>query len=378
MKSNLYEVTLGVTPNLPLYHGSKVISGLHELARQRLIVLRTPSLASTQIMELTTTTKPTELPPSIKTEEPIVPGWTMYMEIRSPVGRAKTVILDFHDRADMFAARALAFADVYFKRSLSSVHTAMLPPQLRSKIIPFGLNFGCVNRSSRVFFLNLALKKFISRIFRSPRQQLQALFQDLNLIRVMPPASAFEHDDSTPRDATVLYQTRVWPPEESTEDLSKVNTERVLLVRTLREAFGDRFVGGIVDSVFARQFSPDVLTDGNIRRKLYAHLCQKGMIGVYTRGLHQSHAFKLSEYLAAGLCIVSEPLVSDLPQLLEPDVHYLPFTNPGECIGQCRRLLENPDEATRMSQANIRYYREFVEPQSHVRGLLDRTFEESR
>ncbi len=103
-------------------------------------------------------------------------------------------------------------------------------------------------------------------------------------------------------------------------------------------------------------------------------MIRKTTVAVYTRGLHDSLAFKLAEYLAAGVCIVSDPFKHRLPVDLVPGVHYLPFTTHDECIRQCRRLLDNPTEAQRMRAANVRYYRDWVEPQAHIRDLLARAF----
>jgi hypothetical protein len=347
-----YEVTLWVTPRSNIYLGSKVISGLCELARDGFLILRT-------------TKRPSPVEPD---------DCSMCLEIHSPAGEMKRIFIDLLDHGDHFYPNGFTFADVYFKRSYHPLDIAKLQPEAQAKIVPFGLNFPCVSRSKRGIFLSIVWKKFTSHLFRSPFKHLGTLAKDLNFLRKIPSAAAFEYDCSSPRDATVLFQTRVWPPEESTEDLLKINNERVALVRSLREAFRDRFVGGVVADVFARQFCPDVLAETNLRRNQYAQLVRKATIGVYSRGLHQSLAYKLSEYLAAGMCIVSEPLLFHLPVPLEANVHYLPFTNHAECVAACRRLLENPDEAARMHQANIRYYRDHVEPQAHVRQMLARTF----
>jgi hypothetical protein len=142
----------------------------------------------------------------------------------------------------------------------------------------------------------------------------------------------------------------------------------------MRAEFGDRTIGGVVADSYARQFYPDVLAENNTHRFLYLRLLKKSAVAIYTRGLHQSLAFKLAEYLAAGLCIVSEPLLHELPVPLEAGVHYLPFTTHEECIRQCRWLLDNPAEAAAIRKANVCYYQRYVEPQSHVRLLLDRAF----
>jgi hypothetical protein len=349
MSHEPYEVTFWVTPHLNLYHASKVISGLCELAREGFINLRT-------------------------TRPPIpVDGFPLCLEVRSCSGKKKRLMLDLLDHGDRFFPEAFATADIYFKRSYHPADIAKLPPDAQTKIVPFGLNFACINRAARGQFIKLAFKKHTSPVFRSPWKKLRLLLRDLNLLRGLPPASSFEQNPLAPREATVLFQTRVWPPEETTEDLDKINHERVSLVRSLKTEFGDRFVGGVVADKYSHQFCPDVLAETNIRRFHYSQLVRNGTIGIYTRGLHQSLAFKLSEYLAAGMCIVGEPLLFRLPVPLEPNIHYLPFASHEECIAQCRYLLENPAAAASMRQANIQYYRMAVEPKAHLREVLKQT-----
>ena len=104
-------------------------------------------------------------------------------------------------------------------------------------------------------------------------------------------------------------------------------------------------------------------------------MVKKVGIGVYVRGLHHSLAFKMAEYLAAGLCIVSEPLVHELPVPLREGVNYLLFRSHDECLERCRWLLSHPAEAERMRWANRDYYRRWVEPEAHMWGVLTRSFE---
>ena len=94
-----------------------------------------------------------------------------------------------------------------------------------------------------------------------------------------------------------------------------------------------------------------------------------------TDGLDGSPGFKLGESMAAGAAIVSQPFRFELPESLVPEVHYLPFVEPEECVAQCRRLLDDRALAERMRRANLAYYRRNVRPEAHVRNLLTWGFE---
>ena len=94
-----------------------------------------------------------------------------------------------------------------------------------------------------------------------------------------------------------------------------------------------------------------------------------------TDGLDGSPGFKIGESMAAGAAIVSQPFRFELPEPLVPEVHYLPFAEPEECVAQCRRLLEDRPLADRMRRTNLLYYRRHVRPEAHVRNLLTWGFE---
>ena len=99
------------------------------------------------------------------------------------------------------------------------------------------------------------------------------------------------------------------------------------------------------------------------------------MIGIYTRGLHHSLAFKLGEYLASSKCIVTEPLRNELPSPLVPGKNYLEFSTPQECMQRCEQLLDDHDLANQMRRNNWEYYQREVRPDRHVLRCLERAFQ---
>ncbi|MEJ2483221.1 MAG: glycosyltransferase, partial [Gemmatimonadota bacterium] len=150
---------------------------------------------------------------------------------------------------------------------------------------------------------------------------------------------------------------------------------RVEVVRALRAAFGGEDRVGLIHNAFAAAEAPDALLGRKVSRREYANQLKTSLISVNTDGLDGSPGFKIGESLAAGAAIVSQPLQFELPEPLLPDVHYLPFREPEECVSQCRRLLADPELAGRMRQANLGYYRRNVRPENHVRNLLNWGFE---
>jgi hypothetical protein len=357
-----YDVTWLLTPNQDLYHASKVLSGLCDLRRAGVITLR-----FTQRLPF-----------------PETRGASVLLEVRSrAAGQTRRLAIDLHDRSGYQLDEAwLAWADVTAKRSYHAPDLDHLPSALRAKIVPFGLNHGCLGRSARLTYASVATRLLGRNLSRSTERTLRGkmwkYFDDLRFLRGLPETREFEQPAETPSDGTILFQSRVWPPEDSEDNLAEVNLERAELVRALRRTFKDRFVGGIVADDFARRLCPDVLAEQNTHRRAYIRMSKRMLVGIYTRGLHHSHAFKLSEYLAAALCMVSEPLRNVLPAPLEPGTHLLPFQTQDECLGQCERLLSNPELALAMRRANQLYYETWVRPEAHVAYWLARLFEAPR
>src|SRR4051812_32824231 len=103
-------------------------------------------------------------------------------------------------------------------------------------------------------------------------------------------------------------------------------------------------------------------------------MSKRSLVGVYSRGLHHSLAFKLAEYLAASKCVVSPPFRNELPAPLVEGANYLQFQSVEQCVAQCQRLLRDADLAAAMRRQNRAYFLREVEPASHLRRCLDRAF----
>ncbi len=252
----------------------------------------------------------------------------------------------------------------YFKRSFHSPERESLAAEIRDRVAPFGLNFPC--RSQRSSARLLAVVG--GPLLLSGIAGLRRVGRYLSI----PPPSAFEQGPDVAVEPLVHFQTRLWAPAEAPGESEAINDDRVNMVRALKRAFGKRFVGGLVATEFAKQHYPDDLTPHSSRTRDYLRQKRRCLIGVYTRGLEHSLAFKLSETFAASQCLVSVPLRDALPAPLEPGRHYLEFDTPDACVTACERLLADPALAASMRRANFDYYRREIEPAAHLRRLLDR------
>jgi len=278
-------------------------------------------------------------------------------------GGSRTAAVDLSDQRDLFGSDELEEANVYFKRSFWASAVAALPDRLAAKIEPFGLsNPAITGRAAARLLLARA------RTGRTPGE----LALDARQLFALPSPRAFESPPDAPAEPLVLFQTRVWAPLRG-ESFDAINEERVRLVRSLRESLGRRFIGGLMPDEFARRHYPDAISDLPHGMRAYPRVVRRPLIGVYTRGLHESVAFKFSEYLAASRCIVGHRPEAELPEPLEASRHYLEFSSPDECIAQCEAVLSDPQLASAMRHSSWQYYRAEVEPSAHMRNIVRRT-----
>jgi len=282
------------------------------------------------------------------------------------------------DSSGVFNMEALEESDIYFKRSYHAPDLDALRPELRSRILPGTLNFACRTPASSRRLLPFLVGLYGSRALTRPVSTLRNLdlYQRVagSFVRG-PMLSDFEYAPDAPVDRVILFQTRVWHPIELGPDAAdEVNLKRVQLVRALKAEFGPLFRGGLVPDEYARRHYPDAVTAEPVRRAHFIAGSKRAFIGIYTRGLHHSLAFKLPEYLASSKCIVSEPLRNRLAHPLAAGRNYLEFLSIDECIGHCARLLADRELAEGMRRDNWHYYRAHVHPARSLAGCLESAF----
>lgn len=344
----MYLVTVNIHSQTNLYHASKVLAGLYSLAAQGEAVVEevrhgfAPPHAAVLELEVSETERP-----------------------------SRRIAIDLLDRSDLIDSEALAACHVYFKRNHYAPDLRRLVAHV-GKIRPWGLNFPCRQNTQ------LRHWDFLNRVARAaargPRSVHQAVLE-ARQFACLPAATDFEASHSVPLAPIVVYQTRLWEPHEAEpDDAEAINRLRVEVVRSLRRALGPAFFGGLIATPLARrQYQEDVVSPRQSRMAIYAAQSRRALIGVYTRGLHHSTAFKLAEYLAGSKVIVAEGLRNDTPVKLERNVHWVPFRDADECVQQCRLLLADPQRCTAMREAAAEHYRRYVEPAAHLRWTLDQT-----
>ena len=276
--------------------------------------------------------------------------------------------IETHDKSDYFAEEALRVCDLYLKRSYYPPDLERFPASLASKVQPLGMNYYCRNAASTL----RVLKTLGARLAWKGSGGLRTVYNFM----VLPKVAAFEQPPDSTIEPAVVFQTRVWEAHEVGVGDHTINAERVALIRALKKAFGDRFRGGLVPTPYALANFPGDITTLPTRRSRYTKWSKNCLIGVYTRGLHQSIAAKLPECLAASQCLVAEPIEHHLPVPLEEGRNHSTFRDPDQCVAACRRLLEDHPFANSMRRANHDYYRREVEPAAHALRNIERVLKD--
>jgi hypothetical protein len=261
--------------------------------------------------------------------------------------------VDLFDSSTAYDSPGLEECHIYFKRGYVQ---ADAPAAYLQKIIPFGLNYACRTNAAVLRILSLYLRRSV-RLLR-PRAFLLA-----------PPPEAFELPATAGYELSVLFQTRIWSSAElgPNDDPQAINGYRIELLRELKKSFGKRFVGGLIPTPEGREH-PELITNLPTKSWRYAVWSRRAAIGIYTRGLHGSNAFKLPEYLASSKCIVGQSLVHELPRKLE-ECHAVCNTI-AATVDECDALLSNPRRMEDIRRASWRYYQEHLRYDRRVQALL--------
>jgi hypothetical protein len=209
---------------------------------------------------------------------------------------------------------------------------------------------------------------------RSLRTGLKAAARNLTLLRGTNELSSMRYVESATSRSPVIFQPRGWA-ETSPANVS-ANRAREDVVRQLRAQFGDTEQIGFIRTPVKNSVSDDMYITRKVARREYLEMLKSTAVGVNSHGLNDSSTFKLSEYLAAGMAIVSDHMKFVLPEPLIEGVHYLEYETPEECVDRCRELISSPERLLAMRAANRAYFTRNLEPATQVRYLLRETFQD--
>ena len=312
----------------------------------------------------------------------------MRMRVNEADGCEVLVCFDLSD-GNVVHDEYLAEADVYFKRGYDPEYLATLTPAARVKVQPMALQYACLSPTETyldVAAKHLANQRLHGRLYSKPLNAMARIAKRTlahrhprsgNPLPWQPIAiNHYVSRPDTPVADKIFFRTRVYSPDDArgaAQDgsLHRINDLRADTVRTLRAAFGDRFVGGLRPSPYAVAHYPDCLVRDDPGYVGHIDATKAYLINVTTAGLHGSTGWKLPEFLAAASCVVAETPRYSSAVPLAPGLNYLEFAAPEGCAAACERLLSDPGLASAMRMANSAYFNEHLRPDKVVARCLD-------
>jgi glycosyltransferase involved in cell wall biosynthesis len=153
--------------------------------------------------------------------------------------------------------------------------------------------------------------------------------------------------------------------------VKEINNQRSSLIRLLKKELGEKYSGGLVPDLISKTYYQDCITSLPTDPNSYLDEMKKSAICIYTKGLQDSPARKLAEYLALGKCIVAERYATEFPVPLEDGKNIIFFDTPEECAEICIKLLENPEQVASLSLNARAYFETHVHPVQNVKRILE-------
>lgn len=310
----------------------------------------------------------------------LIDGTSLAMDVHEPkTGNKIKILIDLNDNRNIAVPQVLETFDVIVKRGFYRPYIDNLDEHLQRKIIPYGVNYNC--GSSSVPILQLftyhhlmrlrLLGESHSKVHKlSIQHQLRFLFFTYKNNLSLHETDFIGNPDS-PTKHKVFFITRLFISDKG---LSEFSAQRIELVRALKKEFGSRFYGGIVRTQSTEKYCPRDLLLPKVSRRKFTSLLKESDIAINTLGVGQSNPWKLGESIAAARCIVSEPLLFDLPEPLQENVNLKTFNSIDECLSACNELMNSPEQIRWIKENNKKYYQENIRAEILLNGLLRRSW----
>lgn len=305
------------------------------------------------------------------------PKTSFYKLIDHRTQRIITFAIDLYDLADHFSTVALNQCDYIFKRNYDNAFIKHLPEYHQTKIKKMNLTFLVRSQSKKhdlLYFtgnllanlnVNFKIDRYlIKRLARTFKNELK----HWNFVKKCIYLNEFEKVKPS-NSLSVFFQTRCFPHNNG-DDVMAIHEQRYEIIKLLKTTFPDVFMGGFVPSKIAESLYPDALTNVPSEPQQYLTALKNAGIVVYTRGLANSPAWKMAEYLSQGKVIIAERLTTELLVPLQHGVEVLFFDNLEEMIALVTKVLKDDQLRSNLSINARKYFDAHVHPVSHMKQLI--------
>ena len=278
-----------------------------------------------------------------------------------------SVFFDMADNSDI-NKKVLDESDFYVKRMLLKSDF-----EKNEKLIPFGFNYSVLVPNSfmkSLFLRDKRLWKYSLKYFKSISKiaGINDSLANNNLNNMSAEPSG---------NNRIIFRSRLWDPDRNDtswkkEERKLLNKQRIELNRNLKNKYPDFFTGGINRDYFSEKQCPDLLLSKREYHKgNYLKTLKNSGIGIVNKGLEDSIGWKLGEYVAHSLAIITTPIEKYklLGEFLEGK-NYLAFDNLNECLEKAELLFSNESLRNTMQEENWKYYLDYLHPANKLERIF--------
>lgn len=292
---------------------------------------------------------------------------------------------DLYDASTSFSMYALEHCDFVFKRNYKTKDVNRLPMKFQNKIFRLGLTFRVYSKSKKLdykFFLgiigsNLLINlKADSQVFTRLKNCFTKQVAHWNFVKTTRSIEEFENYEKA-TEPFILFQTRCFL-NENDQDLKQIHLDRYNIIHLLRNKFPNLYRGGLISSKIVEQYYSDALSNLKTDPKSYLDLVKKVKIAIYTRGIQDSPAWKMAEYLSQGKIVIAEKIRTELPIPLEHQKHVMFFESIEEIPLLCEQVLNDEKLSKCLSENGRFFYENNISPKVNIKRIIDFMLEHSK
>ncbi len=356
-----------------LNHSSYIQTGLFELEKEKFLSTKVKLSLSKRLGTIKVANNKL-----LKTNEPH-PKTSFYELEDAGTGKKIKFATDLYDASYSFSAYALDHCDFVFKRNYEIKNIEKLPKEFQNKIFPLGLTFKVkpeINNGFFRLFLGLLLSNLrisikidrylLKRVYRTINKQLHH-WKDF---KKSPNLAHYGKNTNTVNTQnTILFQTRCFVNEDS-QDVKEIHQQRYNIIKLLREKFPQNFVGGFIPSRIVDEKYKKAITNLPTNPLAYLNEIKKAKMVIYTRGLLDSPAWKMAEYLSQGKVIIAEKLTAELPIPLTHRKEILFFENEDDIPNLIQEVINDDEMCNVLSKNAKMYFDQNVHPKENVKRIL--------
>lgn len=309
------------------------------------------------------------------------------LEVTHPEGQKVKHCFDLTDRHYFYNMDTLEWADFYWKSNYNTISITTLPLDYQGKIRPYGLYFPARSRYDRA-----VLRRFLATM----RQQmtefpLSTLILPKTWRRIVNLAKLKwrsyhdrlfidEYAIATQERSHAIYfhpgcwdTTRVAANAINKDERVEANLKRQTIIRSLREKFGSKFIGGFVKNKTSQQLFPNDIYPDDVNHRDYVRYLQTSHIVISTNGLDGCHSWRTGEAFAAGAIVLTETPFNVVDNQIEHGANVFFYNAADECVALCEDILGKADtELVNLHKASHQYYLQNVSLGQKLEAFLRR------